>query len=337
MILVDGADPLFATRPVAEGYEAAPTVVVGLPRSGTSFLAYVLSGIRDWYIFDDLYLRRTAIGMGADGPLTASQLDRLLDFLSWQIRARIKWETDFPKPQCTLEDVDRMEAALRATYASSAPTWPELQREWLMRLALRHGKTRWGYKAPQDFMNIDELAAIYPGARFVFCIRDPRRMMASFKFLSGEDGTKRQYHPVVYARYWAMAVRAYEQALAQGVPCFLVQFEELRSNPVGMAHRLAEFLDSSVDESALPSGANTSFRSGQRSEITPTEAWICERMAAPEMARLDYALDHSAPRLGDLPDFLETTARFAGYQLWRAATNPGARVAIAQYVKRMAR
>ena len=336
MIRVDGGDPLFATRPIAGAYDAPPVVVVGLPRSGTSYLSYVLSGIRDWYVFDDLYLRRRAVGIGAKGPLTPEQLAELVDFLSWQLRARIKWQNDFPKPECSLEDVDRMESALLATYAGAAPTWPELLKEWLVRLALHHGKTRWGYKAPQDFMHVDELRELYPGTRFIFCIRDPRHMMASFKFLSGEDGTKSQYHPVIYARYWAMAVRAFEDASRRGVPSQLVQFEDLRRDPVGVAKQLAAFLDSSVDEAALPTGANTSFRGAKRQEITPTERWICQRLAAPEMTRLEYPLDATAPRLRDVPDILVTTARFAGYQVWRAAKDPGARVSIREYVKRLA-
>ena len=52
--------PLFAISPVVSEPKPSPVVVVGLPRSGSSFLSYVISQIDDWYVFDDLYLFRTA-------------------------------------------------------------------------------------------------------------------------------------------------------------------------------------------------------------------------------------------------------------------------------------
>ena len=131
-----------------------------------------------------------------------------------------------------------------------------------------------------------------------------------------------------------MAVRALEDARRRNIPSFLVRFEDLREDPVTLARQLAAVLDSRVLEDRLPRGANTSFRGGGRKVITQTEAWLCERLAGTEMSSLDYELTNPRPRLSDIPDALAVTARFALYQLWRVATDPGARVSVADYLRR---
>ncbi len=337
MIEVDGGNPLFATRRVALDFKSPPLVVVGLPRSGTSFLSHVLTAIQDWYIFDDLYFRRKVVSMGAYGPFKASQLEELVRFLTWQVRARLKWDSDFPKPECTLEDMDNMERILVETFRDSTITWSELLEEFLVRLALLHGKTHWGYKAPGDFLHLEELMALFPGTRLIFCLRDPRAVMASFKFLSGEDGTRKQYHPVAYARYWALAEQTLEATQRNGLAVELALFEDFVAHPAAVGRRLAEFLESDLVEKYLPKGANTSFSRGKRKTITQTEEWICEKLCGPGMSRLGYEIHGSTPRLKDVLDLLQITMRFIAYQVVRAIRDRGMRASVFDFARRAIR
>jgi len=337
MIKIDGDNPLFATRRIAPDFQSPPVVVVGLPRSGTSFLSHVLSAIEDWYVFDDFYLRRKAQGLGVRGPITPEQLKKLAHWLTWQVRARIKWEVDFSKPACTLEDMDRMEELLYETFCDSRLTWSELLEEFLVRLALLHGKTRWGYKAPGEFLHLEELLHLFPGTRFIFCLRDPRSVMSSYKFLEGKDGTKNVYHPVAYAKYWALAQQTLEQIQQKGLNVELVLFEDAVREPLSLGRRLAEFLESDLNEVALPEGANTSFRSGTRKGITPTETWICERICRTEMEKLGYSLNGASPRVHDVPDLLQTTFRFVTHQTHRAISRSDYRSSIFSMIQRLIR
>ena len=152
----ESTSPLFETSPVVGETKSSPVIVVGLPRSRSSFLSYVMSQIDDWYVFDDLYLYRAAMAEGVQGHLTECQLERLVDFLGWQLKARIKWVT-FDPPNCTWTDVDRMNEALLMTFRGRSVLWNELLEEWMTRLVLHHGCTNWGYKARQDFMHLDLL------------------------------------------------------------------------------------------------------------------------------------------------------------------------------------
>lgn len=323
--------PLFATSPVVCEPKPSPVIVVGLPRSGSSFLSYVMSQIDDWYVFDDLYLFRTAKAHGVDGALTDEQLEKLVDFLGWQLKARIKFVT-FESPRCSLPDVERMNEALLTTFRGKAVLWHELLEEWITRLARHHGCSHWGYKAPQDFMHLDMLRELWPGVRFIFIYRDPRRMMASMKYVHGKDGKPGQYHPAVYARYWRMAAEAMGPAAGSSEVHF-VKFEDLIADPDREARRIARFLGSTFDGKVERSEGNTSFKAGQRRSITPTEAWICERVAGDVMRRLGYPAEEGRPRLQDLPDLLSVSLGFTARQVRRLMKDGAARQSVKFFVK----
>lgn len=331
-------NPLFAASPVVEA-PTPPVVVVGLPRSGSSFLSHVLSTLDGWYVFDDLYLYQRARAIGADeGLLSAEALRGLTSYLGWTVRARIKFEDSFFTPQCTWEDVDRMVEAVNAALSGRQVRWQDLLEEWLTRLARHHGRRRWGYKTPQDFMHLDTLAKTFPGVRFVFIMRDPRAMMASMKYVRAEDGDPRQYHPVAYALYWKMAHRAMARFLERGgAPMEVVRFEELVADPDAVAARLGAFLKADVTGPVPVRGKNTSFGSGPRKTITETERWICERLAGETMSHAGYPPEGARPRLRDLGDLLRTTARFSVYQSGRLLTRGDARGSVAAFLRTLLR
>ena len=323
--------PLFATQPIVGEPRYAPVIVVGLPRSGSSYLSHVMSQIDDWYVFDDLYLFRTAKALGVDGPLSEAQLEKLVGFLGWQVRARIKWAV-FDAPNCTWEDVDRMDEALLATFRGKEVLWHELLEEWMTRLARHHGCNHWGYKAPQDFMHLGMLRELWPDVRFIFIYRDPRRVMASKKYVDGQDGKPGEYHPLVYARYWRMAAEAMVNADREGKVHF-AQFEKLVADPTGEATKIADFLGSRLEGEIRPAKGNTSFNGGKRRSITPTESWICERIAGDSMHALGYPAAEGRLRVQDIPDFVWTSARFTAAQAARLVRNPSARQSVSFFIK----
>ncbi len=331
----DSPDPLRCTTPMALR-APAPVIVIGLPRSGSTFLTHVLNCTADWFIFDDLYCLQKAESLGCDGPLSREQIERLVHFLGWQARARIRHNTDFEQLPMTWADVDALCETLLAVCAGREMTWPQVMNEYLTRVAAVCGKRRWGYKTPQDFQHIERLRRIFPQARFIFILRDPRRMMASYKFNRTKDGHPGQYHPWVYARYWKMAVaEAGAECWRVGVPMLVVRFEDLVSEPDEAAERIVGFVGSTLARPISRSRSNTSFgRSGRRS-ITPTEAWICHRVCGKLMIEQGYAPGAVRPRVIDLPDLLATTFRFFAYQTVRVLRDPVARVKVRGFLKRL--
>lgn len=325
--------PLFSITPVVN-QSNPPVVVVGLPRSGSSFLSSVLSALDDLYVFDDLYLYQVVKGLNAEGVLKPEQLKELVEVLGWSVRARIKHEQNFLKPQCSWDDVDKMVEAVLTTFKDRSIYWHQLLEEWLMRLALHHGKTIWGYKTPQDFMHMDMLADIFPGIRFVYIMRDPRRVMASMKYVNSQDGDPQHYHPLAYALYWKMAYEKVQCFInSKKAPVHIVKFEELVADYNAEAKRLANFLGTTLSDQILFQGNNTSFSSNKRKDISEAEAWICEHFAGEAMKSAGYELSDSHPKIQDISDLLVTSTQFSLYQIKRIVTQKEKRSSVFNYLK----
>lgn len=327
--------PLFSTTPVVET-STPPVIVVGLPRSGSSFLAHTLSTLKDWYVFDDLMIYQKVQGLDIKGALTPVQLQKLVNLLGWSVKARIKHQQNYLKPQCTWEDVDKMEAAVIETFKDKDVYWNELLEEWMMRLALHHGCSHWGYKTPKDFMYMDHLLELFPGTRFVFIMRDPRKMMASKKYVHAQDGDTRDYHPLAYANYWKIAYTTVEKFKKQEkAEVFTIKFEDLVAEPEEWAEKLANFLDTTIstDVEVKTSKQNTSFEGKKRKGITDTEVWICEKMVGDTMKQAGYDLENPTPKLLDLVDLLQTSIIFLSYRIQQMLTDRSKFKTIMNYIK----
>lgn len=306
-------------------------VVVGLPRSGSSFLAHVLSTLKDLWVFDDLYVVQKAEAITFD-RMTNSQLEQFVDRLAWETRARVKWEQDFGTPAVTLDDIDHMEAKLIARHRDTGPFWHEIACLWVDELAAANDCGQWGYKTPQDFLHLERLHDVWPETKFIHLLRDPRDIMRSYKNLQvwqGGDGDPRSYHPVAYALYWRMSQRRLETARTGGVPRVeTVRFEELVADPDAVADRLAGYLSTQQLRSAVVESHNSSRDSGPQRRLTETEEWICQRLAGPEMSEAGYELRSVRPRLGDLAELARVTKDFVVFQISRAVGDPEKRRSI---------
>lgn len=326
---------------------APPVIVVGLPRSGSSYLSHVLSCMDEWFIFDDLYPYQKAASLGLSPSFELSNrhdlLENYVSQLTWQLRAKVKFEKNFKIPSLDLDEVSAMERALLQFLRSCETlTWPQVLEAWSMRLAHHGGKPRWGYKTPQDFMHMDELTDIFPGVRFIYILRDPRKVMRSFKNLprvktnGNQDGESRQYHPMVYSLYWKIAYdKVQEFSRRNRAPVEVVKFEDLVKTPIAVAERLASFLETQVTGQVIPESINSSFRQGSARELTNTEVMLCEKIAGSQMQECGYRLSHPTPQLSDVVDLAATSADFVAYQLHRMVTNKRARASIIAFMKNL--
>ena len=330
---------LCSKTPVVQAY-TAPVVIVGLPRSGSSFLSHILCQLEDWYVFDDLYPYQQAQALGIDihGTMTAKQFKQLLSILCWQARSQIKHNYDFFSINCTLEDIDQFEAAMGETFAGQSISWAQFLEEWLTRLALWNNRYRWGYKTPQDFTNMETLTDLFPGIRFIFIMRNPAKMMNSMKNLpmqKGGDGDPKQYHPIVYSLYWKMAYQTVQQFIQSGrAPVKVIKFEDLVQHPVEQAQAIAEFLQTRVSTEVSTDRKNSSFKQKKVHDFTPTEAWISQQLIGNEVLQsAGYSLDNVQFRIQDIPEIARLTWQFTRYQLQRFIKEKRGRESIKAYFK----
>lgn len=313
------SDSLFSTTRLArDGTPRRSVVVVGLPRSGSSFLSHVMSQIPDWYVFDDLYVAREARALGVTGPIDARRLDKLLHFLGWQIRARLRFGT-YAIPNVAEDEIEPMNDALRDVFQDSGLDWADLQEEWLVRLAERAGARNWGYKQPGAFRQIDELLTTYPEMKAVFLMRAPEKVLASYKHMpaDSQDGDPAQYHPLAHAAYWRMAAKAWPQAQARWPGrVMLLRFEDLVADPTKAARELASFLGTAppVGEVTPPPRPNTSFDGGKRKGLTRLEDGLTRAITGSAREALGFAPAPAPDGPFGIGDFLRTTGTFLAFR-----------------------
>ena len=324
---------LLSSRSIKESVSMGPPViVVGLPRSGTSFVSDILSQIPELYVFDDLYLYREAKAIGADnGYLNASQLDRLLFFLGWQIRARIKHGT-FSVPDMMMEDVDQVMAALYALYSGKDVTWFELLEEWMMRLAINQGASHWGYKAPQDFLHTAMLSRVFPGVKFIFVQRDPRDMMRSLKYVHSKDGNPKQYHPIAYSLYWKSCAAKIKQLRSQGRDSLVLKFDNLVRSPSDVAAEMARYLELSAPSEMLVKEKNSSFINKKKQDLTSTETWIVEKIIGRDLELFGFQTSSSKPSFLGAFEVIRVSVVFLIYQVGRVVKKRSSLVSIKSFV-----
>lgn len=338
-------EPVIKSASLVVKTSTPPVIVVGLPRSGSSYLVHVLSCMDDWFIFDDLYPYQKAASMGLSHSYDLSKdptrLQAFIHLLSWQLWAKLKYEENFHVPDLSLDDPFELEKSLLLALEGVSPiTWPDILEEWSMRLALYGGKCRWGYKTPQDFMHLDELANVFPGAKFIYVFRDPRKMMRSFKNLprvkvdGTQDGESRQYHPIVYSLYWKNAHDKVQDFIRKGkAPVEVVKFEDLVTSPNAVGERLAKFLDADIVGEVALERFNSSVKNASPTELTQTEIMLCEKIAGKSMQAEGYTLWQPTPRLTDLFDLLKTSGTFIYYQMERVVTDKRARTSVFAFLK----
>ena len=327
-------DILFSEEKLSEdGTDRQSVIVVGLPRSGSSLLSQVMSELPGWYVFDDLYTSRAAKKAGVFArPFDSQSLDALLHFLGWQIRAR-KRSGLYAIPAVEEDEIEPMNAALKAVFDGSGADWMDLQEEWLIRLAARQDCSNWGYKSPGAFRYLDKILTRHPKMKVVFLMRAPEGVLASYKHMpeDSQDGNPAQYHPITHAAYWRLAANSYQKALTTygADRVMLVRFEDMISDPAATITGLAGFLDTPAPENpTLPPQKNTSFPAGGRRGLTGLESKLVTAIAGGARSKLAFAPVEPGPGFAgsDLIDFVATSGRALGYRLNQFVTGPLRRI-----------
>jgi hypothetical protein len=185
-------------------------------------------------------------------------------------------------------------------------------------LAQAGGKSIPCEQTPRYIFYARRLLDIYPAARVVHIVRDPRAVMASQKKrwqrrrLAAEGVSIPRYeslrvwvnyHPYTVARLW---LRATSEALAleEHPRVTLIRFEDLVQNPEGTVRQLCSRLDVDYDERMLDvhqvnsshqssaGGARKGLRADAidkwKDALTPTEICITERYCGHHMLRFGY-------------------------------------------------
>lgn len=300
-----------------------PVFVVGAPRTGTTLTKEILNRHPDIHLFDEVHF-----------------FERI-----WDERGRIG---DLSSPRSQAEGVRRMRDIV-ARYGSDQAVNDLLTTEEYRRRLLEQGRryrnlfrillqagaglrgaSIWGDSSPQDILYLDPILEWFPDARIVVLVRDPRAFLSSCKnyHRRGEATYRERYNPlpqsVLWKSYMSALLEAERRPWADQV--MRLRYEELVDDPEGTVRRLAAHVgvdfdpamldvettnSSFAEEGQASRGIVASSRERWRTELTPTEIWVGERIFGSAREALGYAPPVAAGEPGPrpaLPDLLRIGA-----------------------------
>ncbi len=242
--------------------------IVGPHRSGTTLLQAMLSSHSRLTVppetgyFDQVWPRRDHLG-----PLTdAGNLARVGRFVT--------------SPDCAVSDLQVDWSQVTAAVAGSPGGYEDLFVAILALYTRSRGKRRVGEKSPRHLFAIPELSRLYPQARFLFLIRDPRAVVRSERETSwGSQSVLR------ITRRWCRVVDAAEK-FSQSLPAHrfrLVRYEDLVTNPETQLRSICEFLGETFEPELLRFQERTAEERGFRAD----EVWKEKTLTAVDVGRAE--------------------------------------------------
>jgi LPS sulfotransferase NodH len=287
---------------LASGSEMPPIFVVGMPRSGTTLLASLLSAHS-----------RIAIGPEtAYFDLVWKPIERDDGVTAWPAVERHLKEF-LQKPSVALMQLpesqlfEEFEAATRTGHLSH-----RLMLSRMMEIyAAAQNKPRWGEKTPGHFMYLSAIKEAFPEAMVVYIVRDPRDIHLSLGNVDWSEGNSFN-HALQWREYQAISKRYQSR---YGSTFIQVRYEDLISDPRAVLERLCLALDEVFEPEMLEryqgqrlfdpkdepwktkvaSPIDASNAGKWRSQLPQDEWGIFSRLCGAEMQTLNYECPLRAP------------------------------------------
>ena len=218
----------------------SPIFIVGANRSGTTLLRLILNAhsriaIPDELIYWDSFMGGAPVEAWAEPDLSPVTYRAFVD--------------DFLKQRAVeLQGIDQ--AAVHEEILGHGPH--DLKRPYQIALeawAGHHGKKRWGEKTPGNLFFADVLYEMFPDARFIYMVRDPRAGVASMQrvsFLPDDvvfNALNRRKHATTGRQILETNVPANQRTS--------VRYEDLVATPEPVVQRLCDFLNEPYEPEML--------------------------------------------------------------------------------------
>jgi hypothetical protein len=273
-----------------------PIFIVGVHRSGTTLLRYMLSSSPRIYIPPESDFIPRFFGRNPHGRLTRERVAHLLDVIFDQYRFVRSWKGDPPDPAAFF-------------HAMQTPTPAGFLEALYSTYARQYDAVRWGDKTPIYTSYLDLIHRILPQAQFIHLIRDGRDVALS----TLDKWEKEEFHIDIYyaARNWTRRIRQARAAGSRLGPGHYheVRYERLVRDPEPVLRRVCDFLGEpyvpAMSESHrlgrkdVPAGhfheavrrpPNPDRVARWQREMSPEDLHLFERAAAPVLKELGYPL-----------------------------------------------
>lgn len=211
----------------------SPFFVVGAPRSGTTMLRLALNA-------------HPELAVPAETRYFARFVERhrgAPDGWRRAVESFLAYCEQRMEPPIELADVRERLLAL------PRPDYRALLQAPLARWAAQEGKSHWGEKTPLHIFHAAELVEMFPGARFVLLVRDPRAVASSLACFK-----RTRCDPMLGAILWRDVMTRGVATLECHVPAsqrLTLRYEDLVARPRAALTAICAFLGHDFDEAML--------------------------------------------------------------------------------------
>lgn len=285
--------------------------VVGNSRSGTTMMGRVLGASPHVYTFGELhFFEQLWAPEDRDRLLSEPEAVELVARLLATQRRGYLGKGD---PKHFVREAGEVVRSARPGASTPAGAFGA----FLLYEASRHGKTIPCDQTPRNVLYVGEILELYPEARIINMVRDPRDVLLSQKrkwrrrFLGARGIPLREalrswvnYHPITISKLWSASV-----STAAGVAgedrVHSLRFEDLLADPDGTVRGVCDFVGVpfspgmlAVPQVGSSSGQDSPGRAGvdpgragswQRGGLSPTEVFLCQKVAGGPMKSNGYA------------------------------------------------
>ncbi len=287
--------------------------VVGNSRSGTTMMGRVLGGHQSVFTFHELHFFEQLWAPASD-PQAITRED------ATALAARLLTiQRDGYYSQTKSKEYTQEASAIVDLIPAPLTTPPSLFDAFIANELSLHSKQIGCDQTPRNLYYLDELLKLYPDAKFVVMVRDPRDVMLSQKnrWKRRQLGAKSTpwwnalrtwagYHPITICLLWRSGIAAGDKYADDPRVCVL-RFEDLITDPQAVLKEVCATAELEYDPAMLdvprvgssheqdrPSERGldpTATARWKQGGLTPTELAICQHITGGHMTRHGYTAE----------------------------------------------
>ena len=206
-----------------------PAFIVGAPRSGTTLISVILDAHSQIAILPEThyftkYWKSCRNEACLQDPASYRRfIQRLLD------------SRDFQDLRLSIEEHKALE---QAWMGLDGPDHGKVFACMLNAYRIKSGKPRVGEKTPGHIAYVPYIADLFPDAKFIYMLRDPRDVFLSWTRMPGDRG-----NAFNFALRWRWYVHLVESYKARGYRLFVIRFEDLLTGTESTLRKLCRYLE----------------------------------------------------------------------------------------------
>lgn len=289
--------------------EKAPIFIVGPPRSGTSLLSAIIGSHS-----------RIACGPETDlfRALPLDEAKRIVAGKNWPAQAIEKLEEiKYPDGKSIATHFGLTQDQLRRHMSTEPASEESIYSAIPAAFSIMQGKARWAEKTPRHLFYVEDIRRLFPNAKFIRIIRDPRDSIPSvIKNIGLSTSLVGEFYR------WTSVYAKTDPFFRSDRGSITVRYEDLVANTKQEVASICEFLEEEFEPSMLDRAdadhvrvASETWKSDIDKKITANNVYGWRSKLDPDVARAASLICYEALKQLKYPDPVKPKKEVAVFPL----------------------